>query len=135
MSLSLKIGELAERTACLVETVRFYERSGILPPPQRASNNYRTYGEVHVERLLFVRHCRALDMSLDEIRTLLDFRDAPDRNCCGVNELLDKHIAVVVDRLAALTALETQLRDLRSRCQTVESAKECGILQALGEAS
>jgi Cd(II)/Pb(II)-responsive transcriptional regulator len=134
MSLSLKIGELAERTACLVETVRFYERSGILPPPQRASNNYRTYGEIHVERLLFVRHCRALDMTLDEIRILLDFRDAPDRNCCGVNELLDKHIAVVVDRIASLTALEIQLRELRSRCQTVESAKECGILQALGEA-
>lgn len=128
----MKIGELAERSGCLVETVRYYERVGLLMPPERSSNNYRTYNEQHSERLLFVRHCRALDMTLDEIRVLLDFRDHPEQNCVGVNELLDKHIAHVVERLAALATLETQLRNLRGRCLTTDSASTCEILHALG---
>lgn len=133
MSLALKIGELAERTGCLVETVRFYERSGMLPPPERATNNYRSYNEGHVDRLVFIRHCRALDMTLDEIRVLLDFRERPDGDCCGVNELLDKHISHIVERIATLTSLESQLRVLRGQCQSTETIKDCGIIQALGE--
>lgn len=128
----MKIGELAERTGCLVETIRYYERIGLLMPPERSANNYRTYNDRHSERLLFIRHCRALDMTLEEIRVLLDFRDHPDRDCVGVNDLLDKHIGHVVERIAALSALESQLRDLRSRCVTTDSASSCAILNALG---
>lgn len=127
----MKIGELAERSGCLVETIRYYERIGILMPPQRLSNNYRIYNEQHSERLSFIRHCRALDMTLDEIRVLLEFRDQPDKDCVGVNELLDKHIGHVVERLASLSALESQLRDLRRRCVTTDSAGSCEILHAL----
>ena len=128
----MKIGALAERSGCLVETVRYYERIGLLMPPERSSNNYRTYSEQHYERLQFIRHCRVLDMTLDEIRVLLDFRDRPAQSCVGVNELLDKHIGDVVERVAALSALEAQLRDLRSRCRTPDSASSCEILHALG---
>ena len=128
----MKIGELAERSGCLVETVRYYERIGLLAPPDRSSNNYRAYNELHAERLLFIRHCRALDMTLDEIRTLLDFRDAPGQNCQDVNALLDKHIGHIVDRIANLSILETQLRDLRSRCVATDSTGPCEILHALG---
>ena len=128
----MKIGELAVRSGCLVDTIRYYERIGLLMPPKRLSNNYRTYNEQHSERLLFVRHCRALDMTLDEIRVLLDFRDHPEQNCVGVNELLDKHISHVVNRLAALSALEAQLKNLRSLCLTTDSARSCEILHALG---
>ena len=66
----MKIGILAEATGTPVETIRFYEREGLLPPPARAENNYRMYLPVHVERLAFVRQCRNLDMTLDEIRAL-----------------------------------------------------------------
>ena len=128
----MKIGELAERSDCLVETIRYYERIGLLAAPERLTNNYRAYNEQHAERLLFIRHCRALDMTLDEIRTLLDFRDRPKQNCIGVNELLDKHIGHVVGRIRSLSALETQLRDLRSRCLANDSTGACEILQALG---
>jgi Cd(II)/Pb(II)-responsive transcriptional regulator len=128
----LKIGELAERSGCLVETVRYYERIGLLAPPDRSSNNYRAYNELHAERLLFIRHCRALDMTLDEIRTLLDFRETPGENCEGVNALLDKHIGHIVDRIANLSILEAQLRDLRSRCAATDSTGACEILHALG---
>lgn len=133
MSGNFKIGELADRTACQVETIRYYERIGMLAPPMRSSNNYRTYGDDHVDRLLFIRHCRALDMTLDEVRVLLKFRDQPDEDCDGVNVLLDKHIGHVVERIAALTALEEQLRDLRARCSATDASKVCGILHALSE--
>jgi Cd(II)/Pb(II)-responsive transcriptional regulator len=131
----MKIGELAERSGCLVETIRYYERIGLLAPPERSSNNYRTYNERHGERLLFIRHCRALDMTLDEIRVLLDLRDHPEQDCAGVNELLDKHIGHVVNRIAALSALEAQLRDLRGRCLATDSTSACEILHALGTAN
>lgn len=127
----MKIGELAERSGCLVETIRYYERIGLLMPPERAVNNYRTYNERHSERLLFIRHCRALDMTLDEIRTLLDFRDDPQVECAGVNELLDRHIDHVVERIQALTALEAQLRELRGRCVVADTTSACEILRAL----
>lgn len=131
----MKIGEMANRSDCLVETIRYYERIGLLPPPERLSNNYRAYTERHADRLIFIRHCRALDMTIDEIRLLLDFRDRPEQDCIGVNELLDKHIGHVVERIAALSALEAQLRELRSRCLATDSASTCKILQALGAES
>lgn len=129
----MKIGELAERTGCLVETIRYYERTGLLAPPVRSANNYRSYKAAHVERLQFIRHCRALDMTLDEIRILLDFRDHPEQDCIGVNDLLDKHIEHVSERIAALALLEGQLRQLRNCCAGPDTSSACGILHALGE--
>ena len=73
---SLKIGELAERTDCQVESIRYYEQEKLLPEPARNRGNYRVYGEEHVERLSFIRNCRLLDMSLAQIRALLGFYDA-----------------------------------------------------------
>lgn len=130
----LKIGELSERTGCPVETIRYYERVGILAAPVRSEKNYRLYDATHVERLQFIRHCRSLDMTLDEIRTLLEFRDLPEENCTGVNTLLDKHIGHVADRIKELKALQAQLKQLRNRCLTAQSIQECGILQGLIDA-
>jgi len=130
----LRIGELARRADCAVETIRFYEREGLLPAPSRSDGNYRLYGDAHVERLRFVRHCRSLDMTLDEIRSLLHFRDAPDENCGEVNALLDKHIGHVAARIAELRELEMQLIALRRRCDHGQAAKDCGILRELSQA-
>lgn len=129
----LKIGELASRTGSSVETIRYYEQQHLLPQPQRSSGNYRLYGDVHVKRLQFIRHCRSLDMTLDEIRALLDFRDRPEEDCAGVNTLLDKHIGHVAHRIEELKALQTQLEELRGRCRTVQSTEACGILQSLAD--
>lgn len=68
--MEIKIGELAKRTGCEVVTIRYYEKEGLLPEPARSDGNFRLYGAAHVERLRFIRHCRSLDMSLSEIRTL-----------------------------------------------------------------
>jgi DNA-binding transcriptional MerR regulator len=104
------------------------------PAPERTQNNYRAYTEEHAETLQFIRHCRALDMTIEEIRVLLEFREHPNAACSGVNELLDTHISHVTDRIRALSDLEGQLLQLRSRCAVEQPAKDCGILQALAEA-
>ena len=69
----MKIGELARATETVIETIRFYEREGLLPPPARSEGNFRIYETKHVERLQFIRYCRGLDMSLAEARVLLRF--------------------------------------------------------------
>lgn len=132
MSVNLKIGELAKRTDLLVETIRYYEREGLLPNPPRSDGNYRLYSDTHLERLQFIRHCRSLDMTLEEIRNLLRFRDAPARNCGEVNALLDEHIQHVGKRIRELKLLQKKLRGLRNLCQQEQAAKDCGILQSLG---
>lgn len=127
----MKIGELAHRTNTQVETIRFYEREGLLAEPSRSDSNYRIYGNEHTERLSFIRHCRGLDMTLDEIRVLLRFKDAPTENCREVNELLDEHIGHVAERIQELRKLEIQLRSLREACLDAQDAQHCGILNEL----
>ena len=129
----LKIGELAARTGYTVEAIRYYEREGLLPAPARSSANYRLYRDAHLERLRFIRHCRSLDMALDEIRSLLTVRDHPEQSCGAVDALLDKHIVKVADRIAQLRGLERQLLGLRGLCTEAQTAKDCAILRCLGE--
>lgn len=127
----MKIGELAKSTGTSIESIRFYEREALLPAPQRSENNYRVYGEEHVERLTFIRHCRSLDMALGEIRSLLRFKETPQENCEGVNELLDEHIGHVAERIRELRQLEKQLKVLRAQCAESSAAGCCGILNEL----
>jgi len=128
----LKIGDLARRTQCAAETIRYYEREGLLPPASRTAGNYRVYGPAHVERLSFIRNCRSLDMALDEIRQLLRVRDLPRENCQEAHRLLDEHIAHVRTRVSELQDLERQLKALRRECRSAQEDKECGILNGLG---
>jgi len=131
----MKIGELAALTSTQVETIRFYERENLLAEPARSEGNYRIYGDAHAERLSFIRHCRGLDMTLDEIRVLLRFKDAPTENCLEINELLDEHIGHVAERIKELRQLEKQLKSLRQACLGGQEAQHCGILNELTEIS
>lgn len=131
MTTAIKIGELARRTGCQAETIRYYEREGLLPEPGRSGGNYRVYGAGHLERLSFIRHCRALGMGLAEVRALLLLREDPANSCAGVDELLDAHIEQLATRIAELSALELQLRQLRKACCAVSSTSKCGILDEL----
>jgi Cd(II)/Pb(II)-responsive transcriptional regulator len=135
MSHAITIGDLARRTQCQAETIRYYEREGLLPPPARSQGNYRQYQNSHVERLSFIRHCRSLDMTLDEIRALLNFRDAPTRDCAEVGALLDEHVRHVADRIAQLRRLERQLKQLRGLCASPGQAERCGILNEMSRAA
>ncbi len=131
----MKIGELATASATPIETIRYYEREGLMPAPQRTPSNFRVYEAPHLDRLQFIRYCRSLDMSLDEIRVLLRFKDAPAESCGDVNDLLDEHIGHVSRRIRELKMLENQLKELRQRCGTERPAQECGILSKLTQTS
>lgn len=131
----MKIGELAHAAQTQSETIRFYEREGLLPSTARTQANYRVYEAFHVRRLAFIRHCRSLDMTLDEIRILLRFKDAPTENCAEVNGLLDEHIGHVVGRIRELRALERELKQLREQCASRNSTTECGIMTGLEQAA
>ncbi|MFQ6573496.1 Cd(II)/Pb(II)-responsive transcriptional regulator [Pseudomonas sp. UM16] len=125
----MKIGELAKATDCAVETIRYYERENLLPEPARSEGNYRMYTQAHVERLTFIRNCRTLDMTLEEIRSLLRLRDSPEDQCESVNALIDEHIQHVNARIDGLQALQAQLLELRQHCHPKEV--QCSILQHL----
>lgn len=129
----MRIGELGKKAECLVQTVRFYESEGLLPEPARSEGNFRLYDEVHLQRLLFIRRCRAKDMTLDEIRQLLNLRDRPELGCGEVNALVDAHIAQVRTKMKELRALERELMDLRRSCDSARTSRECGILNSLAE--
>jgi len=131
----MKIGELAKATGTPIETIRFYEREHLLPSPARSEGNFRVYGPEHGDRLAFIRHCRSLDMALDEIRTLLKFKDSPTENCGEVNALLDAHIGHVAQRIRELQELKRQLRLLREQCREAQGASECGILKELSSST
>lgn len=127
----MKIGDLARATGVEVETIRYYEKAGLLPAPARAANGYRSYGVPHLERLAFVRHCRALDMPLADVKRLLDFLGSPQADCGDINALIDSQLARVRARLASLRALERQLAALRDSCDANHAVHECGILHEL----
>ncbi|WP_137939854.1 Cd(II)/Pb(II)-responsive transcriptional regulator [Chitinivorax sp. B] len=129
----MKIGELAKLADCTVETIRYYEKEGLLPPSRRTDGNYRDFDESLVERLRLIRNCRLLDMTQDEIRALLQFRDHPDDNCGDVNALIDHHIEHVQARIAELQSLQTQLTALRQQCQISSATRQCGIIKGLEE--
>ncbi len=128
---ALKIGDLARETGVSVETIRYYERMHLLQAPPRSEANYRLYGAPHRERIVFIRACRSLDISLNEIRALLELRASPEAGCDGVNRLLDTHIQAVEQRIRELHMLSRQLRDLRGACSSVDAVRHCKIIKAL----
>ena len=127
----MRIGELAKATGIDVETLRYYERVGLVQRPARQANGYRAYGQDAIERANFIRHCRTLDMGLEDIKRLLDFTSKPDADCLDVNHLLDEHLVRVRAKLKSLRTLEKQLARLRTQCDTGQRAADCGILQEL----
>ena len=127
----MKIGQLSAATGVDTDTIRFYEKTGLLPAPARHGNGYRAYGPEHVERLAFVRHCRALDIPLAEVARLLSFTYRPSEDCGDIDGLIDQQISRVRARLASLRVLEKQLTMLRGRCNNQPASSQCGILTEL----
>ncbi len=127
----MKIGELATITHIPVETIRYYEKAGLMPKPSRTTNNYRTYNQDHIDRLRFIRNCRSLDLSHDEIRALLDLSEQQIDNCEEATQVLAEHIKHVQDRIQELRHLEKKLLSLNVQCQGVAKDESCGILQTL----
>lgn len=130
----MQIKELAHATGVDVETIRYYEKQGLLPEPSRLDNGYRDYAAEHLERLSFIRHCRALDMPLADVNRLLGFLDAPEDHFGEVDQLVDEQLTRVRARLKSMRALEKQLLQLRARCSGTHEG-HCGILDELVSAA
>ena len=128
------IGALAERTGVTAETIRYYERVGVLPEPTRGNAGYRRYGAADVERLSFVRRARDLGFSLDEVRELLSLADDPDRPCAEVDQLARAHLVQVEAKLAQLAALQAELGRVIGQCRGGVAVADCRILRALSDA-
>lgn len=127
----MQIKDLAQATGVPADTIRHYERAGLLRPPARGGNNYRRYGQDDLQRLRFIRNCRALDMSLQEVRTLLDCLDRPPADCSPVTAVINGHLEHVRHRLATLQQLERQLVALQQACTEPGRPDLCGMVLAL----
>lgn len=131
----MRIGELARRAGVDVQTVRYYERERLLPAAARTAAGYRAYGARDVERLNFIRHCRSLDMSLAEIKRLLDLSEDTQVPCDEVDRMVAAHLERVRARRLALEALEARLTTLKAQCASGQRVANCGILAELVHAS
>jgi Cu(I)-responsive transcriptional regulator len=131
---TFKIGDLARLTSTKVETIRYYERLGLLPTPARTGGNYRAYSRNHLERLSFVRRGRDLGFSLDEVRELLRLSDDRSQSCAEVDRIARAHLAEVDRKIADLRALGAELRQRIDQCQHGTVA-ECRIIEALAPAA
>ena len=127
----MRIGELAKQAGTDAQTVRYYEREGLLAAPSRTPAGYRAYGPEHVERLNFIRHCRSLDMPLAEIKRLIDLSSDEKVSCDDVDQLVRTHLDRVRAKRIALQALEAQLATLSSQCASGHRVADCGILGEL----
>lgn len=126
-----QIGDVAGALGMPVETIRYYERCGLLDKPTRTGSNYRLYSDEQIERLGFILNCRNLDMTHEEIRRLLKLRHRPPKDCTEVNALIDEHIAHIDERISELRSLSKQLHRLRTSCNEIRSVDDCEILSTL----
>ena len=130
--MGLKIGALAKATGTKVETVRYYERIGLLPPPERTSGNYRSYTPAHVARLSFIRHARGLGFDIADIRSLLDLADQPERDCGEVDRIASGHLHAVAEKIARLLLLQDELSRMLGQCRGGQVGT-CRIMEVLAD--
>lgn len=126
----MKIGEAAAASGCHLETIRYYERIGLLPHPQRRTNGYREYSPTEVEQLRFITRGRDLGFSLEEIRTLLKLAERKDMPCAEVDRLARQQLAQVEERIRELQGIARELERTIESC-VGESCGDCAILSAL----
>lgn len=126
----LSIGDLGRATDTKVETIRYYERIGLLPEPGRTAGNYRIYSRQHLGRLSFIRRARELGFSIEQVSELLGLSDQQDRSCEAVDAIAREHLKAVERKIADLQSLRRELSSLISQCGCGTIA-ECRIIDAL----
>ena len=134
MKNNLTIGVLAKETASTPQTIRHYEKIGLLPAPVRTGGNRRIYSEEQASRLIFIRHSRELGFGLDDIRQLLSFTDQPDHSCEQVDAIARAHLGMVQERLGRLRSMERELKRMIRECGGGKVA-ECRIIEVLADHS
>lgn len=127
---SLAIGALSRLSGCHIETIRYYERIGLMPPPPRTQGGHRVYGAEARRRLVFIRRCRELGFTIEQIRDLLDLVDRGDYTCAEVYAVAQGHLRTLRGKIADLRKMETVLRAMAARCDEGE-VPGCHIIEAL----
>lgn len=127
----MRIGQLAEKTGIPVETIRYYEKEALISEPQRTENNYRKYTRKHLEELLFIKNCRAFDMTHEEIHQMIDAMKHPSDNCHAINVIIGEHLHHIDKRIAELKILKETLATLQSSCMSNHTIDECTIVEGL----
>jgi DNA-binding transcriptional MerR regulator len=130
MEKDLTIGKVGSATGTKVETIRYYERIGLLAPPGRTAGNYRSYRPDHIRRLSFIRHARGLGFSIAEVQELLDLSERRDASCAEVDHLVARHLATVEMKIASLRRLRSELRNTLAACKGGRIS-ECKVIRAL----
>ena len=126
----MRIGEVARKTGVKAETIRFYERVGILTAPSRTRSNYRDYGPAEAARLIFIRRARDLGFSMPDIRELLELSEEDDRSCAEVDSLARAHLGQVESKIAALQVMRDELSRMIASCEQ-DRVSDCRIIDAL----
>ncbi|AXV66194.1 MULTISPECIES: Cd(II)/Pb(II)-responsive transcriptional regulator [Pseudoalteromonas] len=127
----MKIGELSKTTGCSIQTIRYYEKEGLLSTPERTEGNYRLYGERALKELEFIKHCRSLDIPLTDVKRLMELKNKPEESCASVNKLIAQQLALVNNRMRELKALKAELQQMASLCTTENTIEACGIIKSL----
>ena len=128
------IGTLSGRSRVNIETIRYYERCGLLPKPERSAGGYRLYRSIDADRLCFIRRARALGFSLDEVRRLLDLADQKSRSCRRVHDIAIAHLAEVRAKIADLRRMERVLGTMVKTCAQ-GTMPACPLLETLAQAA
>jgi MerR family mercuric resistance operon transcriptional regulator len=126
----LTIGKVAEQTGCHIETIRYYEKEGLLPPPGRSEGGHRLYTPALIARLVFIRRSRELGFSMEEIRGLLSVVDGEQVSCEQVKHLADTHLKDIGEKISDLRRMEKTLRELSNQCSG-NDVPDCPIIEAL----
>lgn len=127
----LQIGEVAKRSGVGVETVRFYERKGLIPKPGRSASGYRQYPETVIRRVRFIQHAKTLGFSLKEIGELIALKNMPGARCEDIRTKAETKVADIQEKIDALEKMKGALMPLIHRCQSTDPIGECPILDAL----
>lgn len=129
----LRRGELAKRTGCNIETIRYYERIGLLPDPPRSENGFRSYEERHLTRLTFIRRARELGFTLEEVQNLLRLVDGGHYTCAQVQELALRHADEIQRKINDLHRMQRALKEMSAQCSG-EEVPTCPIVEILSGA-
>lgn len=124
----MNISQAAKTTGLSAKQIRDYEKLGLIKPSNRTESNYRTYADVDIQRLGFIRHAKEVGFSLAQIGELLSFRDAPSHNCEEILHFTDKHIADLSEKIAALQSMKEKLVELRETSCLSGSGTGCAIM-------
>jgi DNA-binding transcriptional MerR regulator len=127
----MKIGELARKTGLSIDAIRFYEKQGLIKCEGRTDGGYREFAKESVELLCFISKCRALDISIPEIKKLLRVRSQSAKSCREANIVIDDQLARLRERIRELKKLESQLAELRSVCNQELAPGDCEIIRFL----